>query len=56
MHALSMSIAKSSDMLTIGRVAYRREGADGTAQRVSVIYDCLVVAAPQVLPFLTKMG
>jgi len=29
--------------LTIGRIAYRREKGDGSAQRVrSVIYDCLV--------------
>ena len=34
---------RSSDMLTIGRIAYRREGGDGSAQRGrSVIYDCLV--------------
>jgi len=30
-------------MLIIGRIAYRREGVDGSAQRGrSVIYDCLV--------------
>jgi len=38
------SVARScSGMLTIGRVAYRREGGDGSAQRGrSAIYDCLV--------------
>jgi len=31
-------------MLTIGRIACRREGGDGSAQRErSVIYDCLVL-------------
>ena len=41
---LFMSLAQSSSgMLTIGRIAYRREGGDGSAQRGwSVIYDCLV--------------
>jgi len=41
---LPMSVARSSSgMLTIGRIAYRREGGDGSAQRGrSVIYDCLV--------------
>ena len=44
---LPMSVARSSSgMLTIGRIAYRREGAQGSAQRGrSVIYDCLVMAA-----------
>jgi len=33
-------------MLTIGRIACRREEGDGSAQRgQSVIYDCLVVVA-----------
>jgi len=42
---LAMSVARSSSgTLTIGRIAYRREGGDGSAQRGrSVIYDCLVV-------------
>jgi len=42
---LPMSVAQSSsDMLTIGRIAYRREGGDGSAPRGwSVIYDCLVL-------------
>jgi len=32
-------------MLTIGRIAYRREGGDGSTQRErSVIYDCLVLS------------
>jgi len=41
---LPMSVAwSSSGMLTIGRIAYRREGDDGCAQRWwSVISDCLV--------------
>ena len=41
---LPMSVARSSSgMLTIGRIACRREGGDGSAQRGrSVIYDCLV--------------
>ena len=39
---LPMSVARSSSgMLTIGRIAHRREGDDGSAQRGrSVIYDC----------------
>ena len=42
---LPMSVARlSSGMLTIGRIAYQREGDDGSAQRGrSVIYDCLVI-------------
>ena len=42
---LPMSVARSSSgMLTIGRIDYRREGGDGSAQRGrSVIYDCLVI-------------
>jgi len=41
---LPMSVARSSSgMLTIGRIAYRREGGDGSAQRGrSVINDCLL--------------
>jgi len=42
---LPMSVARySSGTLTIGRIAYRREGGDGRAQcgRTDVIYDCLV--------------
>ena len=36
---LPMSVARSSaGMLTIGRIAHRREGVTG----LSVIYDCLV--------------
>jgi len=44
---LPMSVARSSfGILTIGRIAYRREGGDGSAQRGrSVIYDCLVYTA-----------
>jgi len=43
---LPMSVARSSSgTLTIGRIAYRREGGDGSAQRGrSVIYYCLVIA------------
>jgi len=39
---LPMSVARSSfGMLTIGRIAYRQEGGDRSAQRGrSVIYDC----------------
>jgi len=41
---LPMAIARSSGMLMIGRIACRREGGDGSAQRgQSVIYDCLVI-------------
>jgi len=42
---LPMFMARSSSgTLTIGRIAYRREGGDGSAQRGrGVIYDCLVV-------------
>jgi len=42
---LPMSVVRSSsDKLTIDRIAYRREGGDGSAQRGrSVIYDCLVL-------------
>ena len=33
----------SSGTMTIGRIAYRREAGDGSAQRKrSIIYDCLV--------------
>ena len=41
---LPMSVARSSSgTLTIGRIAYRREGDDRSAQRGrSVIYDYLV--------------
>jgi len=41
---LPVSVARSSSgMLTIGRIACRREGGDGSAQRgQSVIYNCLV--------------
>ena len=44
---LPLSVARSScDTLTIGRIAYRQEGGDGSAQRGrSVIYDCLVIFA-----------
>jgi len=42
---LHMSVAlSSSSMLTIGRIAYCREGGDG--RRRSVIYDCVVVTVP----------
>jgi len=42
---LPMSVARSSSgMLTIGRIAYRRKGDDGSAQRGrSVQYDWLVI-------------
>jgi len=42
---LPVSVARSSSgMLTTGRIACRREGIDGCAQRGrSVIYDCVVV-------------
>ena len=41
---LLMSAARSSSgMLTIGRIAYRREGGDGSAQRGGIVnYDCVV--------------
>ena len=41
---LPMSVARSSSgTLTIGRIAYRQEGSDRSAQcGRSVIYDCLV--------------
>jgi len=41
---MPMSVARSfSGMLMTGRIAYRREGGDGSAQPWrSVIYDCLV--------------
>ena len=41
---LPMSVARSSSgMLTIGRIAYRREGVDESAQcGRNVIYDCFV--------------
>jgi len=41
---LPMYVARSSSgMLTIGRIAYCRDGGDGSAQRGrSIIYDCLV--------------
>jgi len=43
---LAMSVARSSaGMLTIGRIAYPREGGDGSEQRGrSVIYYCHVVS------------
>jgi len=39
---LPISVARSfSGTLAIGRIAYRREGGDGSAQRGrSLIYDC----------------
>ena len=42
---LPMAVARScSSTLTIGCIAYRREGSDGSAQHGrSVIYDCLVI-------------
>jgi len=42
---LPISVARfSSGTLTIGRIAYRRERGDRSAQRGrSVIYDCLVL-------------
>jgi len=48
---LLMSAARSSSgMLTIGRIAYRREGGDGSAQRGrSAIYDCLVSFGMQIV-------
>jgi len=51
---LPMSVARSSSgMLIVGRIAYRREGGDGSAQcGRSVIYDCLVVVVSIVLLFL----
>jgi len=40
----------SSGTLTMGRIAYRREGGDGSAQRGrSVIYDCLVLCVISVI-------
>jgi len=49
---LPMSVARSSiGTLTIGRIACRREGGYGSAQRGrSVIYDCLV--SSEIFPFL----
>jgi len=42
--ACCLAVARSSSgTLMIGRIAYRREGGNGSAQRGrSVIYDCLV--------------
>jgi len=41
---LPMSVARSFGTLTIGRIAHRREGGDGSAERGrSVTYDCLVI-------------
>jgi len=42
---LPMSVARfSSGMLTIGRIAFRQEGGDGSAQiERSVIHDCPVL-------------
>jgi len=42
---LPISVVRSSyGTLTIGRIAYRREGGNGSAQRGRrVIYDCLVI-------------
>jgi len=47
---LPMSVAQSSSgMLTIGCIACRQEGGDGSAQRVrSVVYDCLVISVIKV--------
>ena len=47
LYMLPVSVARSSSgMLTIGRIAYQREGGDGSAQRGrSVIYDCLVITS-----------
>ena len=55
---LSMSVARSSSgMLTIGRIAYRREGGDGSAQRGrSGIYDCLVFVFFFCLPVTVLNG
>ena len=58
---LLMTVAPSnSGRLTIGRIAYRREGGDGSAQRWrSEIYDCLattvVVVAVNVKSNLHKL-
>jgi len=52
---LPMSVARSfTGMLTTGRIACRREGVDGTAQRGrSVIYDCLVRILQHALQYIT---
>ena len=51
---LPVSVARSSAVLTTGRIAYRREGGDGSAQcGRSVIYDCLVLNVVRVAIFLT---
>jgi len=49
-----MSVARSSSgTLVIGRIAYRREGVDGSGQRGrSVIYDCLVCEVDSELSYL----
>jgi len=50
---LPVSVAQSSSgTLTTGRIAYQREGGDGSAQRRrSVIYDCLVIVVVRPLYF-----
>jgi len=52
---LPMSVVRSSSiMLMLGRIAYRWEGGDGSAQcGRSVIYDCLVAAVAVWFSFLT---
>jgi len=51
-------VAYVRGMLTIGRIACRRDGGDGSAQHGrSVIYDCLVIIvrrAPMLLNFMTS--
>jgi len=47
---LPMSVARSfSDTLTIGRIAYRREGVTGVHSAGEVYYYCVVTVAMQLL-------
>jgi len=52
---LPMSVARSSTgMSTIGRIAYRREGGDGSAQHGrSVIYNCHALQPIRNMPVWT---
>ena len=55
LHMLTMA-RSSFGMLTIGRIAYRREGGDGSAQRrQSVIYDCLFYILQLSLHYFTRI-
>jgi len=52
---LPLSVARSCGMLTIGHIAYRREGGDGSTQRGrSVNYDYLVFFTNLLLSMTVK--